>query len=157
MTTVGITGHQNIPASALPFIRDGLRRTLRPVPSLVGVTSLAAGADQLFADTVLELHGELRVIVPCDAYESTFTEVDRRRYADLLATATSVVRLPHDQPSEDAFLDAGQRVADECELLIAIWDGEESRGVGGTADVVAYARERDRDVRVMWPEGVKRL
>jgi hypothetical protein len=36
----------------------------------------------------------------------------------------------------------------------AVWDGQPSGGLGGTADVVAaYAREWGVPVEVVWPEG----
>jgi hypothetical protein len=35
-------------------------------------------------------------------------------------------------------------VVDEADRLIAVWDGEPARAFGGTADVVAYAREKGR-------------
>ena len=44
---------------------------LRPVP-LIGVTSLAIGADQLFADAVLQLGGELEAVIPFAEYDRTF-------------------------------------------------------------------------------------
>ena len=39
---------------------------------------------------------------------------------------------------------------DACEILLAVWDGKPAAGLGCTADVVAYARERDRHVMVVW-------
>jgi hypothetical protein len=29
-----------------------------------------------------------------------------------------------------------------ADLVIAVWDGEPTRGKGGTADIVSYARDR---------------
>ena len=37
-----------------------------------------------------------------------------------------------------------------------VWDGKPARSYGGTADVVAYARERSTPVRVIWPDGAQR-
>jgi hypothetical protein len=34
-------------------------------------------------------------------------------------------------------------------------DGKPTRGYGGTADVVAYARERNTPVRVVWTDGAQ--
>jgi hypothetical protein len=47
-------------------------------------------------------------------------------------------------------------VVEASELLVAVWDGEPARGLGGTADVVAYAREGAIPVEVIWPEGATR-
>jgi hypothetical protein len=42
----------------------------------------------------------------------------------------------------------GRIVIEQSDLLIAIWDGEEARGRGGTASVVQDARERQ--LPVVW-------
>ena len=43
-------------------------------------------------------------------------------------------------------------MVDHCDVVIAIWDGEPSHGVGGTAEIVAYAREQNRPLIRIWPE-----
>ncbi len=50
----------------------------------------------------------------------------------------------------------GRAVADGCDLLLAVWDRKPAAGLGGTADVVAYARKRGTHVQVIWPEGASR-
>jgi hypothetical protein len=40
--------------------------------------------------------------------------------------------------------------------LCAVWDGLPARGYGGTADVVAYARQHGKPVHVIWPAGARR-
>jgi hypothetical protein len=41
---------------------------------------------------------------------------------------------------------------DHCDVLIALWDGEPSRGRGGTKDVIDYARAQQRPVIRVWNE-----
>jgi hypothetical protein len=109
------------------------------------------------AELVLEAGGSIEVIVPSAGYETTFqSPAQFRRYTRLLQAADKQVRLAFDSPSEEAFYEAGRAVVDGCDLLIAVWDGGSSRGLGGTADVVSYARDRGRRVKVVWPEGVTR-
>jgi hypothetical protein len=156
---IGISGHQNIPAPARREIETRMRDTLvRHCDSgLTGIGSLAAGADQMFAALVGELGGGIEVVVPCAGYETTFaTAHERAAYDAALATARLVERLPYPAPSEEAFLAAGVAVIERCELLIAVWDGEPARGIGGTADIVARARGIGRAVVVIWPEGLRR-
>ena len=55
MTTVGITGHQKIPAALVPQVLAEFGRVLASATGdIVGLTSLAAGADQFFARAVLD-------------------------------------------------------------------------------------------------------
>lgn len=158
MTVLGCTGHQAIPLEAFPYVDDGVASVIQDAghDKLVGVCSLAVGADQLFATYVLDVGGQLHVVVPCDGYEATFDAEGLRAYRSLLAQATDVEKLPYSEPSEEAFLAAGYRVAERCEQLLAVWDGKPAKGLGGTADVVARASDLGRTVHVVWPEGVSR-
>jgi len=155
---VGVTGHQDIPDAAFVFVEKGIVRVLRRLGSeFTGVSSLATGADQLFAETVLRMGGRLHVVIPCDKYETTF--VDSRAldlFRHLLEKADMVEMLKHPRPSEKAFLDAGHRVVELSQVLVAVWDGREARGKGGTADIVYYARARGTEVVVVWPSGIAR-
>lgn len=157
MTRFGITGHQSLPPATEALVLAEMRSRLVGNGSLVGISSLAQGADQLFADTVLLNGGTLEVVVPCQGYEKTFQTPDiEARYSRLLREASTVEVLDFPEPSEDAFLAAGRRIADRSECLLAVWDGEPAAGLGGTADVVEYARKSGRDVHIIWPDGATR-
>jgi len=106
----------------------------------LGFTSLARGADQLFAEILLRRKIPFVVVVPSAGYETTFeVNVDRERFEILCAAAVRLVRLDFPAPTEAAFLAAGRRVVDEAEMVFAIWNGLPAAGTGGTGDVVAYA------------------
>ncbi len=158
MSPFGITGHQTIPEEALSRINLDLSKVLNQFSAgLIGVTSLAAGADQLFAKKVLELGGKLNVVIPCSNYERTFSNhTDLECFLNLLNEAEKIETLDFAAPSEEAFLEAGYRVVDSSLMLIAIWDGRAAKGKGGTADIVNYARERNIEVLIIWPPGVTR-
>src|SRR5205085_2201316 len=51
-----------------------------------------------------------------------------------------------------AYFNAGRYVVDHCDVLIAIWDGKEARGKGGTAVIVDYARSCGRPLIRIWAE-----
>lgn len=158
MTTIGVTGHQDIPSEALSFIRKGIADVLnRSGKQTKGISSLAAGADQLFAETLLKSGGQLHAVIPCHGYEKTFSEqTNLDCFIDLLNKADIIETLDNPSPSEEAFLEAGHRMVDLSDLLIAVWDGKIAKGKGGTADIVDYAREHGREVAVLWPAGVTR-
>jgi hypothetical protein len=156
---VGVSGHQKIPRGALQYIKEEIRQTLQRFGSgkLIGLSSLAAGADQLFASIILDVGGRLEVVVPSHNYESSFaSQDDRAQYLKLSKQAGKVETLPYPFPSEDAYLAAGMHIVDQCDLLIAVWDGLPARGKGGTADIVDYAKGRGRRTRVIWPSGAAR-
>jgi hypothetical protein len=147
-----------IPEIAHDFISDEIEALIIRTPeSSTGVCSLAAGADQIFANAIVRLGRSLHVVVPAEGYTATFGDpADREDFDRLVSAATVVEVLHYDTPTEEAFLAAGKRVVDLCEVLVAVWDGKEARGLGGTADIVDYARALDREVRIIWPDSVER-
>jgi hypothetical protein len=153
---VGITGHQNLGPTTRSLLQQLLLMRLGGVPALEGLSSLAAGADQIFAEIVLSLGGRLVAVVPAADYAEGFSTEDRDVYEQLLARAAEVVQLPYDRAGEQAYWEAGQRVVTGSELLLALWDGQPSAGLGGTADVVDFARRRGTLVEVLWPSGARR-
>jgi hypothetical protein len=150
---IGITGHQDIQADVVPHIEEALKELISGRGrDFSGVSSLAAGADQLFASIVLDQGGSLHVIVPCEGYETTFAEKrDLDRFKTLISHDVEVETLDYAEPSEEAYLSAGRAVVDNSDVLIAVWDGNPAAGKGGTGDIVAYARTRGVDVKVVWP------
>jgi hypothetical protein len=156
---IGCTGHQSLSPSTRRRVAVAITSLLASEAddTLVGLTSLAEGADQLFAYAILAAGGQLHAIVPSDGYEQSFaSEQARNAYTALLAVAANSTRMPFAAPSEDAYLAAGQEVADRCDILVAVWDGKEAAGKGGTGDIVAYARSRGSEVRVIWPKGAQK-
>src|SRR5262249_50729788 len=70
--------------------------------------------------------------------------------------ATSVHRLDRIESTENAHMEASKVMLDHADRLFAVWDGKPARGYGGTADVVAEARDGGIPVTVIWPEGASR-
>lgn len=157
MTTIGITGHQGLPDAVSAAVDAEIRSRLASVGAPVrGFTCLADGADQIFALAVLDAGGVIEVLVPAARYRDGLTRQARPSYDALLAMAEHVHRLGHEESSEQAHMDASAELLTHVDELWAVWDGKPARGYGGTADVVALARERGVPVTVIWPEGASR-
>lgn len=154
---VGVTGHQQLPQAAIALLRHKLLEWFPDANGVTVVCSLAVGADTFVADFLLDRGAKLHAIVPSAGYINTFTSAnDRHTYEELLGRASAVDVLNFDAPSEQAYMAAGEAVTRACDWLCAVWDGRESKGMGGTADVVALARQLRKPVRVVWPTGVER-
>lgn len=154
---VGVTGHRTFddPEGTALRVRRGLRRVL----ALAGdqgdgakarievVSALAEGADRLVAREALDLPGATLSVVlpfPVDDYAQDFdTTESEREFAGLLAKAASVEVMPPTATREAGYEAQGRRIAERCDVLVALWDGRESRGQGGTAEIVAFAAARD--------------
>ncbi len=149
--TIGVTGHRQIAASctakveaAVLSVLEGVRAKAPEAPLLL-LTGLAEGADRLVARLAVERFGaELVAVLPraADDYRQDFATADSKAEFDrLLGSARLVVAPPagtgadHTEPT-DGYLWAGNFTALHSHLLIALWDGDEARGDGGTAEIV---------------------
>ncbi len=147
--TIGVTGHRRIAASctasieaAVVSVLEGVRAKAPDAPLLL-LTGLAEGADRLVARLAQERFGtELVAVLPraADDYRQDFATAESRAEFDrLLGSARLVVSPPAGAgPVEptDGYLWAGNFTALHAHLLIALWDGDEARGDGGTAEIV---------------------
>lgn len=154
--TVGVTGHRNLgDHPTTPWyvfaqctrILDRLQELARfRDAGVVAYSALAIGADTLFAQAALALNLPLVGLVPFADYADVFDGPDRPQFETLLKLCQEVQRLPGKERSDQAYLEAGKRLVDQVDFLIAVWDGKPAGGVGGTGDVVAYARQRQKVV-----------
>ncbi|MFS0696127.1 hypothetical protein [Streptomyces nitrosporeus] len=159
MKRIGVTGHRSIPRAARAHVLEGMRAALRghDEGSLEALSSLAVGADQIFADLALAHGAELTAVIPSGDYEDGFDDAaDLARYRMLKARAVREVRLGYPHSTDEAYYAAGTYIADHCDRLLAVWDGLPARGLGGTGDIVTYARTLGRPVTVIWRDGVTR-
>lgn len=154
---IGVTGHRAIPPEILPAVRSEMRRHLGGEGGFEALSSLAAGADQLFAVIALDSGVPVTAVIPGMDYEAHLgDQATRSAYRRILSACAHRVDLPVEPTHERAYLAAGRWIVDHVDELIAVWDGHPARGVGGTGDVVAYARSTGVPVTVLWRPGVRR-
>jgi len=142
--------------------------------SLRVLTPLAEGADRIVARTVLNYPGaRLDVVLPLtveDYLEEFATEESKKEFEELLRRCRKPVPLrtrrirddrhdPGDQAElrRQAYRQGGQYVVDHCDVLIAVWDGQPSRGRGGTAETIQYALEQNRPIIRVWGDSFEVL
>lgn len=151
---IGVTGHRKLSVTLelTKAIRSAIEQIRQMSPSLsatpIGLailTPLADGADRLVAQEVLKVSGSmLEVVLPMnkDDYLQDFeTEQSKKEFEDLLSRATSIRRPVFKGSRSETYEQVGRYVVDQCDVLIALWDGKQAEGQGGTADIVHYARQ----------------
>ena len=157
MTRVGITGHRDLRDMTHRLVTAAVATELAGYRPLHGISALAEGADQIFAEQVLEARGALTAVIPSADYAAAFaTDAGEAAYRRMRALASEVIELPFGAASEDAYWAAGREVVRLSDVLLAVWDGGPSGGLGGTADIVAFAREHGVPTTVLWPAGARR-
>lgn len=145
---VGITGHQDVGALEVEqWVDQQIRRFVSNHPVDLGFTCLARGADQIFARVLLDNEIPYFAIIPSDDYNQTFpTAAARDRYEYFLSHAADVRRIGYSHASQVSFFEASKDLVDSSDRILAVWDGHPAKGLGGTADVVAYALKQHKCV-----------
>lgn len=111
--------------------------------TFVIVSSLAEGSDRLLAEAGLAAGFGLEAVLPLAPaeYARDFdTQSSRAAFERLLARSAAVFDLngrADEHPR--AYEAAGFVMLANVDLLIAIWDGKEAAGIGGTAQIVGRA------------------
>ena len=161
---IGITGHRAtvLPPGSASQIQPHLDEVFRELraaalrlhfdetdifsvedPLLRLHTPLASGSDQLAAESARASNFTIRALLPFapDEYRKDFAEgTERDDYDRHLSLADSLFSLPGDREEQDeAYVHVGKAVIAAADILIAIWDGGEGNGRGGTAHVVDLA------------------
>lgn len=152
MIRIGVTGHIRLHPSSSAVIYAALTSLLRTYPVVHGVTCLAEGSDRLFATAVQACAGTYEAVLPVPSGGSRADRTLRR----FLRRAVQVREVRAPGGPEEAYADASREMLDRSDMLVAVWDGVESGGRGGTADTVARARAAGKKVVVIWPDGARR-
>ena len=167
---IGVTGHRDPRDEDVEELKrrvgqvfDGIAKdylTADGATPIVVLSSLAEGADQLVASVALE-RGAILIAplpMPLEEYRKDFefgltpnalSEFDR-----LLARAAAAPEMPlldgaaiealRDDAGRRAmqYREAGLYIVRHCQILLALWDGDESDAkTGGTAEIVRIQRE----------------
>lgn len=168
---VGVTGHRwrDLGTEARERVERELADVLRAVAAGMRgagiehgrlISSLAIGADTRAAQAALALGFELDVVLPVwrEVYQSDFAEIDgaRATFDACIGRARSVFELPGAAQAGGADYErAGRVMLGQCDLLIAIWDGQPARGRGGTEQIVREAVSCHIPVVHLDAEGVR--
>jgi hypothetical protein len=151
MLTIGVTGHRFLTEvdKLQAGIDQGLARidTHYPGQAWSVVSSLAEGADRLVVERVFAYQPTARLVVPLplpvEEYQADFSSTGSRdEFERWLALASEVAQLPATASRDAAYRAAAEYILKRSSVLIALWDGLEAQGRGGTGEVVAIARER---------------
>lgn len=150
---IGVSGHRYREGADWPWVRETITDVFLDNPRSTGWSSLAAGADQIFAEVALSYGNGHTAVLPGGAqYRETFSERDLLKFDALLATSRSRRRL-RGKADGALFRKAGELVVRSVELMIFVWDGDPAAGEGGTADIVAYARTKKRPL--IWLDPIR--
>ncbi len=156
---LGVTGHIDLRESDLPKLRESVARVLQdlrrlaPHTPFVLISPLAEGADRLVAEVFWEREKKDGKLVcplplPKEEYERDFaSDQSRQIFDEYLRKATAAFVLPECQDlstqqlrepacRNQQYKNVGRYVAQQCHILLALWDGQEKQAEGGTSQIV---------------------
>lgn len=150
MIRIGVTGHRIL--EEVDKIEAGVKEALRrieeafPGKPLTVLSALAEGADRIVARLVLERPGA-RLIAPLPLAKSDYladfkSPESRAEFLSLLDRAEQVIEMDSAATRDQAYENVGHYVVQHSDVLIAVWDGRNAQGRGGTGAIVDRARER---------------
>ena len=167
---IGITGHRNLTGDQLSAVKPAIERAIENIKyyaqnidnkclPIVFTSSIAIGADTLFANIALESpDGELEIYLPFEkeAYIKDFEkQQDKEEFERLLrepkVKKVNVLNKLSAGDRDDLYLRAGKKIVDDSGYIIAVWDEKKAKGIGGTGDIVAYAIAQNKNVLVINP------
>lgn len=112
-----------------------LKQLLIDNKATVAISGMALGVDQIFAMVAIKNKIPLHAYTPCPNQDKQWNSDSKILHRSLLDKAETVYVV-----SEEYSIEAMQKrniaMVDNCDLLIAVWDGT----AGGTANCVSYAK-----------------
>jgi hypothetical protein len=144
---IAVTGHRFIPNDAR--LGDSIRLVLKEILSthkeekIILYSALAEGADQLAAKIALQLEPlKLHVPLPMvvEEYLTDFSsDAGRKGFTDLLDHAEKIIPLGVQSSHTAPYRALGEYLVTHGDILLAVWNGEYNRTIGGTGEVVKAA------------------
>jgi hypothetical protein len=168
---IGATGHRDLRDGNIKALEDEVAEAIKrlkseylhndPETPIIVLSSLAEGGDRLIARVAMGLGAELIAPLPMEENEyrrdfldpklwvkpDAVIEFDRLKE---LAVAKPVMRFAEGNTRENVgeearralqYREVGLFIVRHCHVLIALWNGEDSKAVGGTAEVVRFKRD----------------
>lgn len=173
---IGITGHVNLDPEEIGTLTRSIDKILGfldeqfPAHYLTVFSPLATGADRLVARELLKLEtARLIAVLPfaMQQYLETFGSSDDYRLdpagAELRSEfrywldnrAIEVIEMPPTPTRRQAYLQAGQFIAEHSNVIIVVWDGNRRKYASVTAQVVARAEELRIPICHIWAQNFR--
>jgi hypothetical protein len=142
---LGFTGHRRVRdedkvGKVLCELIASLRR--ESGREMMGRSSIASGGDVLFAEACLASNLKWIALLPFPEaeFKKDFSEKEWARAKALLGQALRVETHSATADRPAGYLECGLATVEGADVMVALWDGKASRGLGGTAEIVAHTR-----------------
>lgn len=116
------------------------------------MTGMSLGSEQICAEIVLEIKNDipsitLECVIPYEKQSAKWLAPQRHRYDKILA-ASDKITLLQTIYSRDCMIKRNHYITENCDFVIAVWDGDRSNAVG---QLIRSARALGRTVMILDP------
>lgn len=146
-------------------VRENIRASLDFFISLHGqvecISNLACGADTLFIQEAIIKKCKIKIILPfqINEYEKDFDNESLILFRSIIAkhpySIHGDLKSSDDIERDLAYQSVGRSKIEECDAILAVWDGEIGEGLGGTKDHVDYAIELNKNIH--WIKSLRKF
>ena len=176
MLRIGIAGHNNLAPNQIERLEEAVDEVINFIEKqfsqyyLTVFSPLAAGADRLAARRLLNRDAtRLIAVLPVaqDEYINEFGPTDDYRLDHhgaelrqelkywLSQKAIEIIEMPPSPTRKAAYLKAGYFIAENSDILILLWDGNEEKNSSLTAQIAARAEELNKPICHIWASNYK--
>ena len=156
MIKIGVVGHRDLKIESISNYRKQvssfLQYLLRKHDDVTIYSALADGADRLVVEEGIKLGIEYISILPMhtELYEIDFNNISIINFYALLNKSKSVLTLPlvntntieciriYGEKRDLQYEAAGHYISNNCDIMIALWDGKDTGLKGGTSETIKY-------------------
>ena len=163
---IGVSGHRNIKRIDYDMCKEKIKLFLSEViknnveKEIIILSSLSDGADRFIVQSAIDLKLEYQVILPMalELYQKDFSKVSLDELDFLIQNAKNMpILVPlcdgctEKNIAENGafrnrqYLRVGQEIVERSDIMVFLWDRKVSQGVGGTAEIVEYARKENKN------------
>ncbi|MFH1076992.1 MAG: hypothetical protein V1753_09220 [Pseudomonadota bacterium] len=157
---IGVTGHRDLRSSDLPELEGKIEKLIKhiveslcPNSPIKIISPLADGADRLVAKVGIRMGcGFICALpLPLNEYKKDFvTEESLNEFQELLHKAEYCFELPlvegntadnisnYGENRNRQYAAVGAYIAAHSQILIAIWNGKDTKETGGTSEIVRF-------------------
>jgi hypothetical protein len=146
MKTIAVIGHRDLYKQKIYQYKQIIFKTLKKLRvkynNLKLITPLADGSDRIIVYEALRLNIVFEVVLPMkqNEYKKDFNFNSKKEFDKLLKQSNGMKTLKYKyKVSRDyKYENVGRYISDNCDFLIALWDGKYNNLQGGTGEIVKY-------------------
>lgn len=114
---------------------------LNEIVPITGVTGMAIGSDQYFAQVCIDLEIPYLSYIPFEGQENAWSTPVKEKYHQLLASSLDIVEVSNGNYTPKKMKLRNIAMANSADIAIAVWDGSET---GGTYHCISYLQSKGK-------------